>query len=134
MSGSVVAQAARQTLWMLAVQLLVVLGLALAGAVISGGRTGLSLLVGGGIGLAGSTYMGIQLLRHSGRATGAGVMGVFLAWGVKVALVVSLLILAFRSGAFSPPAVLGGLGAGLAANWVWLSIDRTRRTSTRDGN
>lgn len=133
MSASVFAEAVRQTLLMLAVQLLAVAATSVAGAAIWGARTGLSLLAGGGIGLVGSAYLGLQVVRHGGQAMGAGIAGVFMAWGVKVALVLSLLFLAFRSGAFSPPAVLGGLAAGLMANWLWLSIDR-RRTSTRDGN
>lgn len=130
--GSEFAEVARHMLLMLAAQLLTVVAVSVGGAAIWDARTGYSLLVGGGIGLAGSAYLGVQLVRHSGRAT-AGIFGVFIAWGIKVALVMSLLVVAFRSGVFNPPAVLGGLGAGLVANWVWLSIDR-RRTSTRDGN
>ncbi len=134
MSASVVDDAARQAVWMLAGQLAVVLALTAAGFAIHGGQTALSLLAGGGIGLAGSTYLVIQMLRHGGRATGPGLAGVFIAWGLKVALMLSLLTLAFRSGMFSPPALLAGLGAGLFSNWVWLSVDRTKRTNTRDGN
>lgn len=134
MSASVVDDAARQAVWMLAGQLGVVLLLTAAGFVIAGGQTALSLLAGGGIGLAGSAYLVIQMLRNGAGTKSTGMVGVFIAWGIKVALMLSLLTLAFRSGVFSPPALLAGLGAGLFSNWVWLSVDRTRQTSTRDGN
>lgn len=134
MSAGVIDEAARQAVWMLAGQLAVVLVLTVAGLAFGGGQIALSLLAGGGIGLAGSAYLAIQMLRYGARAKSTGLVGVFIAWGVKVALMLSLLTLAFRSGLFSPPALLAGLGAGLFSNWVWLSLDRTRRASTRDGN
>lgn len=87
---------------MLAGQLAVVLALGAAGFAIRGGQTAWSLLAGGGIGLAGSAYLVIQILRHGRRAQGTGMVGVFIAWAVKVALMLSLLTLAFRSGVFSP--------------------------------
>ena len=119
MSSNVLADAARRALRTLLWQVVVVLALAVLATFIWTVRTGLSVLAGGGIGLIWTMYMAYILFKHSlnhgVHMTAATFVG---GWLIKVALTVALLIAAFKSGAFVPPAVLAGVAGALIAYGV----------------
>lgn len=123
MSRNVLAQAARLALRILLVQVAFVLVLSLVSLPIWGLRAAGSVIAGGAIGSLGTVYMAVTLLRHSvNHGVRLGVMNVFVGWVVKLALVISLLILAFRSGRVAPLPLLGGLFGAMVAYWAYLTF------------
>lgn len=134
MNASFLAAAAREASRILRWQAGWIVVAAAAGAAVWGSRVGWSVLAGGGIGLIWTVYMALTLYRHS-IAGGArlGVVSFLVAWLVKVALTISLLIIAFRSKALSPPAILGGLCVALVAYWLWLAFVRVKYANSDDG-
>jgi F0F1-type ATP synthase assembly protein I len=118
-SSNVLADAARQAFKTLLWQLAAVLILAAMTAVFWGVRAGGSVLAGGGIGLIWTVYMALTLFKHSlTHGVHMSALTFMTGWLIKVALTVVLLVAAFRSGAFVPPAVLAGLTGALVAYGV----------------
>jgi ATP synthase protein I len=126
-SSNVLADAARRSFSVLLWQVACVAGLAAVVMICWGVRAGLSALAGGGIGLIWTVYMALTLFRHSLNHGMRMSAGTFLAgWLIKVALTVALLIVAFRSDAIAPPALLAGLAGALVAYGVLQSRRQTR--------
>jgi F0F1-type ATP synthase assembly protein I len=122
-SRNVLALAARQALRILLVQAVFVLMLSLVSLLLWGLRAAGSVLAGGAIGSLGTVYMAVTLLKHSvDHGVRLGVLNVFFGWLVKLALIVSLLILAFRSGRVAPLPLLGGLFGAMLAYWASLTF------------
>jgi F0F1-type ATP synthase assembly protein I len=111
-------QAVRALLW----QAVVTAVLGIATAIASSGRAGAAVLVGGGISMLGSAYLGIALFKvRPGVEPGKMIWDVFLSWAVKLALVMSLLLIAFRSRQLPPPFLMAGLCGALVAYWLAMS-------------
>jgi len=111
-------QAVRALLW----QAVVTAVLGIATAIASNGRAGAAVLVGGGISMLGSAYLGIALFKvRPGVEPGKMIWDVFLSWAVKLALVMSLLLIAFRSRQLPPPFLMAGLCGALVAYWLAMS-------------
>jgi F0F1-type ATP synthase assembly protein I len=123
LSANVLAVAARQSLRLLVWQAGCVVALSLVFAAFGGGKAGWSSLVGGGIGLIWTVYMTVMLAKHSiDYGVRLGMATLIVGWVAKVALTISLLIIAFRSQAIAPLPLLGGLGGALIAYWAWLTF------------
>lgn len=123
MSRNVLALAARQAQRILLAQILFVLSLALVCLFWQGAKAGLSVIAGGAIGMLGTVYMVVTLRRHSvNHGVRLGVLNVFLGWIIKLVLMFSLLIVAFRSGRLAPLPVLGGLFGAMVAYWACLTF------------
>ena len=98
---------------------LIALALAAVVALVWGASAGRSALLGGAVGAAATLFFVVALFRHAdGAATGRVVWGFFLGQGLKVALTVALLLVAFRSRAVVPLALLAGYMATYAAYWL----------------
>ncbi len=111
-------QAVRALLW----QAVVTAVLGIATAIASSGRAGAAVLVGGGISMLGSAYLGLALFKvRPGVEPGKMIWDVFLSWTVKLALVMSLLLIAFRSRQLPPPFLMAGLCGALVAYWLAMS-------------
>jgi F0F1-type ATP synthase assembly protein I len=126
MSSNVLADAARQSLRILRWQASWIGALAVGCGLLFGLRAGGSVLVGGGIGVLWTVYMAVTLFRHS-RNYGIPLSTVSLlgGWLIKVALNLCLLVIALRSKALIPPAVLGGLFGAMVAYWGWMTFRGT---------
>lgn len=139
MNASFLAAAAREAWRILLWQVGWIAVAAVASGALWGARSGWSVLVGGAIGLVWTVYMVLTFLRHSfvarisSEAVGGGSTGFLVAWLIKVILTISLLVIAFRSKAFVAPALLGGLGAALAAYWIWFVFVRVKHANDADG-
>jgi F0F1-type ATP synthase assembly protein I len=119
------AGAARQSAKILAWQLGWIVAGAVACAVIFNLRSGWSVLAGGGIGLIWTAYMAVTLYRHSlSHGMRLGAASFLLAWLIKLALTMSLLVIALRSPSLVPLGVLGGLFGAMVAYWAWLALPR----------
>ncbi len=123
-------QALRIALW----QAASVAGLASASAAGWDARTGAGVLVGGVIAVLPTVYIALALLRSSvsGGAAPVGMHRVFVGWVIKNALTVALLVIAFRSRAFAPPALLAGVGVALVAYWLCMVFGRVKHANTID--
>jgi F0F1-type ATP synthase assembly protein I len=122
-SRNVLALAARQALRILLAQAAFVLMLALIALLVWGLGAAGSVIAGGAIGLLGTVYMAVTLAKHSvDHGVRLGVLNVFFGWLIKLVLIVSLLILAFRSGRVVPLALLGGLFGAMVAYWACLTF------------
>ncbi len=99
-------------------------------------RLARSVLVGGGIGLLATGYLAFVLIKHSLRpAKPATVLSLFGNWFVKTGLVLGLLVIALRSRALLPPAVLSGLAGSLVVYWLAVVLGgRDVKTGTRKAN
>jgi F0F1-type ATP synthase assembly protein I len=94
----------------------VITGLSLA---IRGSAASLSALVGGGIGIIATAYMAFAVMRPVADNTAArAARGFFIGWVVKVAMTVTLLVIAFRSKAVAPLFLVIGYAATYVAYWV----------------
>ena len=94
----------------------------------------MAVLIGGGIGIVAAGYLLIAMIRSSARVTGRpNLVGLLLAWVVKTTLTVSLLLIALRSKALPPPALLAGFGGSLLGYWLSLSLGRTENVARSDG-
>lgn len=97
---------------------LIALGLAAIVALFWGASAGRSALLGGAVGAAATLFFVVALFRNAdGTAAGRVVWGFLLGQGLKVALTVALLVVAFRSRAVVPPALLVGYAATYGAYW-----------------
>jgi F0F1-type ATP synthase assembly protein I len=115
-------QAVRAFLW----QAAMTGGLGLATAIASSGRAGAAVLVGGGISMLGSAYLAIALFKvRPGVEPGKMIWDVFLSWAVKLGLVMSLLLIAFRSRQLPPAFLMAGLCGALVAYWLAMSTAGT---------
>jgi hypothetical protein len=56
-----------------------------------------------------------------------------LAWVVKTALTISLLVIALRSKALPPLGLLAGFGGSLLGYWLALILGRTENVARTDG-
>lgn len=134
MSRNVLAAAARQSLKILRWQLGWIAAFATVCAIAFGAQAGWSVLAGGGIGLIWTVYMAATLHRHSlDHGVRMSVLGFATGWLIKVALTSALLVIAFRSGAFTPIALLGGLFGALVAYWAWLTFRANKNADRADG-
>ena len=123
MSRNVLADAARESLKILWWQLGWSVVVAALCAALFGARAGWSLLAGAGIGVIWTAYMAYTQFRHSlNHGVRLSALSFFAGWMIKVALTVSLLVIAFRSGAVAPLAVLAGLFGAMVAYWSWLAF------------
>ncbi|MGE0114534.1 MAG: ATP synthase subunit I [Steroidobacteraceae bacterium] len=121
MLSSTARQALRILIWQLAGLILLT---AVAGG-LYGGRVGLSVMMGGGIGLIATSYLVFVLIKHDLRpARPATVLGLFANWFIKTALLLGLLTIALRSGSLLPPAVLAGLAVSLVIYWLSVLLVR----------
>ncbi len=133
MSRNVLAATAVQALRILAWQMGWIVAIAVLAAIVWDVRGALSLLVGGAIGSIWTIYMALTLFRHSlTHGVRMSVLSFVMAWVIKVALTISLLVIAFRSKLFAPLGLLGGLFAALLAYWVWLTF-RVKHAGGADG-
>lgn len=108
---------------MLAWQMGWIVAIAVLGAIVWNVQVALSLLVGGAIGAIWTVYMALTLFRHSlTHGVRMSALSFVTAWVIKLALTISLLVIAFRSGRLAPLGLLGGLFAALMAYWVWLTF------------
>jgi F0F1-type ATP synthase assembly protein I len=124
-SSNALADAARQSAKILAWQLVWIAASAVACAAIFDLRSAWSVLAGGGIGLVWTAYMAVTLYRHSlSHGMRLGAASFLLAWLIKLALTISLLLIALRSPALTPLGVLGGLFGAMVAYWAWLALRR----------
>jgi hypothetical protein len=79
-------------------------------------------------------YLLVAMIRTSARVTGSPNVGaLLLAWMVKTALTVSLLLIALRSKSLPPPALLAGFGGSLLGYWLALILSRTENVERNDG-
>ncbi len=113
---------------------------AVVSALVSGGRSGIAVLVGGGITMLGTAYLALALSRQrlGGAPTGL-IWDVFVSWAVKAVLMVSLLTIAFRSKQLPPSFLMAGLCGALLAYWIAMSTTgsspgESNRGSDRDGS
>lgn len=121
MSTNVLAATARLAWQILAWQVGWIVVIAGSSAAVFDAKAGWSVLVGGSIGLIWTVYMGFTLLRHSvDHGVRLSALTFFMGWLIKVVLTVSLLVIALRSKAMTPLALLGGLGVASMAYWAGL--------------
>ena len=116
MSRNVLADAARESLKILWWQLGWAAAVAVLGAALFGARAGWSALAGAGIGLIWTVYMAfaaVQAQPESRRAPECGEF--FCRLGDQGCVDRRLLVIAFRSGAVAPLAVLAGLFGAMVA-------------------
>jgi len=133
-STHAVAAALRQARGIVLGQLSVTALLAGVSAAVWGIRAAVAVLIGGGIGIVAAGYLLIAMIRSSARVTGRpNLVGLLLAWVVKTTLTVSLLLIALRSKALPPPALLAGFGGSLLGYWLSLSLGRTENVARSDG-
>jgi F0F1-type ATP synthase assembly protein I len=129
-SRNVLADAARQSLRILRWQLGWVVAAALVSGWVLGARTGWSVLTGGAIGSVWTVYMALTLFKHSlSHGAQMSAASFVAAWIIKVALTISLLVIAFRSKVFVPPALLGGLFCAMVAYWARVAFGQSQRKS-----
>lgn len=122
-SSNVLADAARTSLRVLAWQVGFVAAVALVAAVLFSGRMAVAIFVGGAIGSVWTVYMALKLFKHSRtHGTRLSAMSFISAWIIKVALTISLLVIAFRSGRFEPLGLLGGLFSSMLAYWGYFTF------------
>ena len=108
---------------MLAWQMGWIAAIAAVGGLVWDRRVALGICVGGAIGSIWTIYMALALFKHSlTHGVRMSALSFMTAWVIKLALTVSLLVMAFRSGLFAPLGVLGGLFVALLAYWVWLTF------------
>lgn len=133
MSTNVLAAAARQSLRLALWQALWSTVLAAVFALALGKRAAWSVLAGGGIGLAWTLYMALVLFRR-GLTHGVGLspLSLLASWLFKVVVTIGLLVVAFRSAAFAPLALLAGLFGAMVAYWAWFAL-RVRNAGEADG-
>jgi hypothetical protein len=132
-SRNVLADAAREAVAMLAWQMGWIVAIAGVCAIASGQRLALAILAGGAIGSIWTIYMAFTLFKHSlSHGVQMGALSFMVAWVVKLALTVGLLIVAFRSRLFDPLGLLGGLATALVAYWVRLTF-RVNHADRADG-
>ena len=85
---------------------------------IGGARAGGSALLGGTMAMAANLVFVVALFRHPDGTPAARVAwGFFVGWGLKVALTIALLYLAFQSRNVVPVALLAGYAATYVAYW-----------------
>jgi F0F1-type ATP synthase assembly protein I len=119
MSASILAANRRQALQVLLWQALSVLGLAAVSLALWGVKSGVSVLVGGGVGVVSTAYMAFALLRAGPDASATRiVIGFFVGWVTKVLLTIALLWIVLRSNAFAPLAVIAGFALTFGAFWL----------------
>jgi len=100
-------------------QALITLATAGLAAMIGGARAGGSALLGGTVAMAATLVLIVGLFRHRDGTPAARVAwGFFVGWGLKVALTIGLLYVAFRSRNVVPVALLAGYAATFAAYWL----------------
>lgn len=133
MSRNVLARASRQSVQILRWQLAWIGALALLCGVVFGLRAGASVLIGGGIGLVWTAYMAVTMFKHSlDHGARLSVLSFVGGWVLKIALTMCLLVIAFRSKALLPPAILGGLFWSMVAFWYSVSF-RVKYVDSPDG-
>jgi ATP synthase protein I len=100
----------------------------LSGLAASSWTAGWSALAGGGIGIVATAYMAYSLFRSGADATpGRALRGFIVGWLVKVALTITLLIIAFRSTFIAPLPLLVGYAATYLAYWWGMGPGRRER-------
>jgi F0F1-type ATP synthase assembly protein I len=132
-SRNVLADAARESLRIWAWQMGWITAVALVCAAALGVNAAVSVLVGGAIGSIWTLYMAVTLFRHS-LSFGArmSALSFVMAWAIKLALTISLLVIAFRSRVFAPLGLLGGLFGAMVAYWGWMAF-RVKHADSADG-
>lgn len=135
MSSNSLGNAVRQSVKILQWQLVGVVAMAAAAAVLFDMRAGWSVLAGGGIGLLWTVYMAFTLYRHSlNHGAHLGAASFVTAWLVKMLFTLGLLVIAFRSAAMAPLGLIAGLFGALLAYWASLAFGRSQRKSATGGN
>lgn len=134
LNANSLAAAARQSLQILRWQAGWIVVLAIVCAIVWGARAGWSVLAGGSIGLLWTVYMAFTLYKHSvNHGVRLSAMTFFAGWMIKVVLTISLLIIAFRSGAVAPLPLLVGLFGAMVAYWAWLTFRVMKHADGADG-
>jgi ATP synthase protein I len=132
-SRNVLADAARDALRTLVWQMGWIVAIAAVCAVAWGQGFGFAVLVGGAIGSIWTIYMAFTLFKHSlSHGVQMSALSFMVAWVVKLALTVGLLIVAFQSRLFAPLGLIGGLATALVAYWVRLTF-RVNHADRADG-
>ncbi len=112
MSAHEFARARKQALQITLAQLLTLLAVAAACALVWGLRTAQSVAVGGSIAAVAQAGSAFMSLRDQPGAPAAWIAGrVFLGWMTKVLFTITLLVIAFRSQRLSPLPLLCGYAA-----------------------
>lgn len=124
MSASILAANRRHALQIMLWQALSVLVVAVLAFVLWDKRIGLSVIAGGGIGIASTAYMALAMFRPAEQASARRVaFGFYVGWVIKVGLTITLLWVAFRSREFAPLALL----CGFATTFVAFGVAAARR-------
>ena len=126
MSASILAANRRQALQIMLWQALSVLGAAALSLALWGAKHGLSVLVGGGVGVVSTAYMAFALLRQSADASAKRIaIGFFVGWVMKVLVTIALLWAVFRSKTFAPPSLVAGFALTFVVFWFAAMHRRT---------
>jgi ATP synthase protein I len=108
----------RAALRVVGVQALIALGLAGLAALAGGKMAAISALVGGAVAVVATLFFVFALFRHpDGTPAGRVAWGFFLGQGLKVAVTIGLLYVAFRVRGVVPAALLAGYAATYMAYW-----------------
>jgi F0F1-type ATP synthase assembly protein I len=96
-----------------------------AACLLLGQRWAWSMATGAGIGLIATSYLVFVMVKHSLTVTKpATLFTLLLTWLIKTILVIVLLLIALRSPALLPLAVILGLSGGLGVYWLSLIVSR----------
>ena len=118
----------RDAIKVLALQLAALVIVSVVATVGWDAKTGWSVAAGGGVGMMSAAYMAFALLRsNTGTSARRAAVGFFVGWAIKTVMTIALLWMAFRSKAFSPPALLAGFAASFLAYWLVGTSRRVRR-------
>ena len=108
----------RAALRVVGIQALIALGVAGLAALVGGSPAAGSALLGGAVAVAATLFFVFALFRHpDGTPAGRVAWGFFLGQGLKVAVTIGLLYVAFRVRGVVPVALLAGYIATYAAYW-----------------
>jgi F0F1-type ATP synthase assembly protein I len=118
MSAGILAANRRQAMQIMLWQALSVFALAALTLALWGVKNGLSVLVGGGVGLVSTAIMALALLRPGADASAHRIaVGFFVGWLIKAFLTIALLWAVFRSQMFAPLALIAGLALTFMTFW-----------------
>lgn len=134
MNRNVLADAARESLRILAWQVGWIVACALVAAVLFDSKVALAVMVGGAIGSIWTIYMAVTLFKHSlTHGVRMSAASFVVAWIVKLVLTISLLVIAFRSKVFEPFGLLSGLFGSMLAYWGWMVFRVKHADRAHDG-
>jgi len=108
----------RAALQVVGIQALIALGVTALAALVGGQKAAISALAGGTVAAVATLFFVFALFRHpEGTSAGRVAWGFFLGQGLKVAVTIGLLYVAFRVPQVAPGALLAGYAATYMAYW-----------------